>query len=98
LIGAANAYIEEQEPWKLYKSEETEKVFTVLGDCLETLRIVALLALPIIPNASNELWRRLGLDTDINQERFPEAAQWGRGPSGTQVISGDPLFPRLEVS
>ncbi len=98
LIGAANAYIEEQEPWKLYKSEETEKVFTVLGDCLETLRIVALLALPIIPNASTELWRRLGLDTDINQERFPEAAQWGRGPSGTQVISGDPLFPRLEVS
>ena len=57
----ANAYIEDQQPWALNKAGDTAAVAAVLGDCLEALRIVALLASPLIPRAAAELWRRLGL-------------------------------------
>ena len=57
-------------------------VAAVLGDCLESLRIVALLASPVIPNAAAELWRRLGLRGRPEDERLPAAAAWGRLPGG----------------
>ena len=93
LIRAANSYIEEQEPWKLHKAGDADTVAGVLGDCLETLRVVALLASPAIPAACAELWRRLGLDGTPEDQRLPEAAAWGRGPFGTTLEKGDSLFP-----
>jgi methionyl-tRNA synthetase len=96
LIRAANSYIEEQEPWKLHKAGDADRVAQVLGDCLETLRLVALLASPVIPGACGELWRRLGLDGAPEDQRLPDAAAWGLGPSGTSLRKGDALFPRIE--
>src|SRR5680860_189417 len=61
LIRAANAYIEDRQPWALHKSGDANATAAVLGDCLEAVRVVALLASPVIPRASAELWRRLGL-------------------------------------
>ena len=97
LIRATNAYIETSEPWKLHKAGDAAAVDAVLGDCLEALRIVALLAAPVIPRAGAELWRRLGLEGSPVDQRLPDAAAWGRGPSGTTLDRGTPLFPRLEA-
>jgi len=96
LIRAANSYIEEREPWKLQKEGDTDAVARVLGDCLETLRVVALLASPVIPGACTELWRRLGLEGAPEDQRLPDAAAWGRGPFATTLEKGAPLFPRIE--
>ncbi len=95
LIGAANSFIEDTEPWKLHKAGDPA-VAGVIGDCLEALRVIALLASPVIPNASGELWSRLGLPGTPEGQRLPEAAAWGLGPVGTPLRKGDPLFPRLE--
>ncbi len=97
LIRNANAYIEASEPWKLYKAGETEAVAGVLGDCLETLRAVALLASPAIPRASADLWRRLGLDGSPESERLPDAINIGRLPAGRSLVKGDSLFPRKDA-
>ncbi len=96
LIGATNAYIEDRQPWELNKSGETMKVAEVLGDCLEALRIVALLSAPVIPRAATELWRRLGLEGAPDEQRLPDAAAWGGMPAGVKLERGEPLFPRLE--
>ena len=69
----------------------------MIGDCLEALRIVALLASPVIPNAAAELWRRLGLPGRPEDARLPEAAAWGQLPAGAHVEKGEPLFPRKDV-
>lgn len=97
LIGATNAYIEDRRPWDLHKEGDAARVAQVLGDCLEALRIVALLSAPLIPRASAELWRRLGLPGAPEKQRLPEAAAWGRMPAGAPLERGAPLFPRLEV-
>jgi methionyl-tRNA synthetase len=97
LIRAANSYIEEREPWKLHKAGDVSETAAVLGDCLEVLRVVALLASPFIPRATEALWRRLGLDGSPTEQRLPAAAAWGGGPAGTVLDKGAPLFPRIET-
>ena len=39
---------------------------------------------------------RLGLTGTPEDQRLPDGAAWGRGPAGTTLDKGAPLFPRLE--
>jgi methionyl-tRNA synthetase len=94
LIREANAYLEAREPWKM---EPGPEVSGVLGDAIEVLRIVAVLASPAIPRASAELWARLGLPGSPTDVRVPDELAWGGYPGGLAVTKGDPLFPRLDA-
>lgn len=91
LIRATNAYLEANEPWK---AEPGPAVDAVMGDALEALRIVAILASPALPSTSQAVWERIGLPGLVADQRLPEAAAWGGSPGGTTVVKGDPLFPR----
>lgn len=95
LIRATNAHLENNEPWK---AEPGAAVDTVMGDALEALRIVTLLAFPAIPDTAREIWRRIGMTTDIEACRIPTDTAWGLYPAGSAVEKGDPLFPRRSVA
>jgi methionyl-tRNA synthetase len=92
LIRETNAYLEANEPWKMDPGPE---VAAVLGDALEALRIVSVLASPAIPTTAQEAWRRIGLPGSVVDQRLPEAATWGGYPGGLPVAKGPPLLPRL---
>lgn len=92
LIRDANAALEAAEPWK---SEPGPQVDAVIGDCLEILRIVVMLASPAIPDSAAEIWHRIGLSGRPEDQRLPDAASWGGYPGGLAVTKGDPLFPRF---
>lgn len=91
LIRETNAYLEVHEPWK---AEPGPAGDAVLGDALEALRIVALLAAAAMPGATAEIWRRIGLAGTPGDEPVPAAAAWGGYPGGLAVEKGTPLFPR----
>ena len=91
LIRATNAHLEANEPWK---AEPGPAVDAVMGDALEALRIVAVLASPAVPETSQAVWERIGLDGAVTDQRLPDAAVWGGYPAGRTVTKGDPLFPR----
>jgi len=91
LVRQANAHLEAHEPWK---AEPGPAVDAVLGDALEVLRIVAVLASPAVPRAAAEIWRRIGLPGSPEGQRLPAAAAWGAYPGGLAVATGPPLFPR----
>ena len=95
LIRATNAHLENHEPWK---AEPSELLNTVMGDALEALRIVTLLAFPAIPDTAREIWRRIGMTTDIEQCRIPVDTEWGLYRAGSPVEKGTPLFPRRTVA
>ena len=66
----------------------------VLGDCLEALRIVALLASPVIPRAAAELWRRLGLPgTPRGRSGCPTRPRWGQPARGRAAGEGRAALP-----
>ena len=92
LIRDANAHLETNEPWKL---EPGPQLDAVLGDALEVLRIVAILATPAIPGTAAEIWRRIGLSGSPADARLPGAAAWGGYPGGVAVEKGTALFPRI---
>lgn len=91
LIKATNSYLENNEPWKM---ESGAAVDTVMGDALEALRIVTILANPALPTSTQEIWRRIGLTGEVTDLRIGADTAWGQYTSGRQVIKGEPLFPR----
>ncbi len=95
LIHETNAYLEDNEPWK---AEPGPALDAILGDALEALRIVAVLATPAVPRTCAELWRRIGLAGEPGDQRLPGAAGWGGYPGGLPVDKGSPLFPRIDVA
>jgi methionyl-tRNA synthetase len=93
LIRETNAYLEANEPWKVAPGAAVD---AVMGDALEALRIVAVLASPATPATCAEVWRRLGLPGSPHEHRLPDAARWGLYPGGLPVEKGTPLFPRRQ--
>jgi methionyl-tRNA synthetase len=92
LVRESNAYLEANEPWKAEPGPDVDRV---MGDALEALRIVAVLASPAVPEACQQIWTRLGLDGSVDDQRLPEAATWGGYPGGLPVEKGEGLFPRM---
>ena len=93
LVRETNAALEAAEPWK---ADPGPAVDAVLGDALEVLRIVAILASPALTRSAQEIWRRIGLPGQVGDQRLPEAAAWGGYPGGLPVERGAPLFPRIQ--
>ncbi|HEX7166614.1 MAG TPA: methionine--tRNA ligase [Acidimicrobiales bacterium] len=91
LVRESNAYLEANEPWK---ADPGPVVDAIMGDALEALRIVAVLAWPAMPATCDEIWRRLGLPGTAGEQRLPDAAAWGGYPGGLPVEKGAALFPR----
>jgi len=91
LIRETNAELEDKEPWK---AEPGPQVDAVLGSALESLRIVAVLASPAMPDTCAEIWRRIGLPGRPDGQHLPEALAWGGYGGGVAVEKGEALFPR----
>jgi methionyl-tRNA synthetase len=91
LVRESNAYLEANEPWKAEPGPDVDRV---MGDALEALRIVAVLASPAVPTACERIWERLGLPGSVHDQRLPAAAAWGGYPGGLAVEKGEGLFPR----
>lgn len=91
LIRATNAFLESNEPWKM---EPGAAVDAVMGDALEALRIVTVLAAPAIPSSAQHIWERIGLAGRVDEPGCIPTLAWGGYPGGLPVTKGDPLFPR----
>ena len=96
-VRKANAYVEETAPWALAKDPaQRRRLEIVLYSLVDSLRQLALMTSPMTPRAAQELWRRLGLQGDVERRNWPEDGGWSRLNAGTKVETGDPLFPRLD--
>jgi methionyl-tRNA synthetase len=96
LVGRANKYIDEAEPWVLHKSGQSERLDTVLYHLAETLRIIVLLIKSFLPETGDKMWVQLGIKQDLGSCSFADTA-WGRIEPGTQVVKGEPVFPRIDL-
>ncbi len=98
LVRRGNKYIDETAPWLLAREGNTERLGTVLYNCLETLRFTALLVSPFMPESANEFRRQMGLDDEFSaQETLESLKEWGGLPSGIPLGEPKPIFPRIQV-
>ncbi len=94
LVRRANAYIEEEKPWVLAKSD-TDRLAQVLFDVLEVVRQVAIMTWPFMPEKSELILSRIGHTLTPGAVAYDELLTWGHGwKAGTTVTKGDPVFPK----
>jgi methionyl-tRNA synthetase len=96
-IRDANRHPVAHEPWNLAKDpERRQELADVIYAELEALRVIAVFASPLMPQAAELLWAQLGVDEPLDAQRLPAASQWGLLSPGTKTNKGEPLFPRLD--
>jgi methionyl-tRNA synthetase len=96
-VRVANRRLVEVAPWKLAQDPERRADLAhELWEALEALRLIALLAAPVMPGAAERLWLQLGVPEALSAQRLPEAAAWGLLVPGTKTSKGEALFPRLD--
>jgi methionyl-tRNA synthetase len=98
-IAAVDGYIAETHPWSLAEEKDADsraQLATVLYTSAEALRIVTALAHPILPEATERIWRQLGLG-NISEVQLREL-KWGQLQIGTKLGKVEPVFPRADKS
>jgi methionyl-tRNA synthetase len=96
LVAEANRFIDEAAPWRLAKENQTDKLNSVMYALAESIRIIALLIFPFMPETSQKIWAQLGVKEPLTHQTLPQALLWGGLPSGVRVTRGPALFPRIE--
>jgi methionyl-tRNA synthetase len=103
VLGDANAYFADQQPWVLRKTDP-ERMATVLYVTLETVRRVGLLVQPVMPGSATRLLDLLGVAATGDAGRTGAS---GTGPRsfaawdqalvpGSSLPAPEPVFPRHE--
>jgi methionyl-tRNA synthetase len=99
LVSAVDKYIVENEPWALDDKNDEEsrsRLATVLYTSAEALRIVTVLAHPVMPDATAKIWAQMGLG-DIRKFDLTQL-QWGQLKLGTKLGEVQAVFPRADKS
>jgi methionyl-tRNA synthetase len=99
LLSAVDKYIVETQPWAVAEKDDRDsrsRLATILYTAAEALRIITVLAHPIIPDSTSRIFTQLGLSdiakTDLNTLR------WGQLNVGTRLGRIEAVFPRADKS
>jgi methionyl-tRNA synthetase len=91
---SANVYLSTKEPWKLVKTD-ISGVETTLFLCTQSLVTLSILLSPITPEASEKIWKILGLESAAAKQNFDDAGKLKLKP-GLQIKDSKPLFSKID--
>lgn len=94
LAKRCNKYIDETAPWALAKDESKKaRLGTVLYNLIESIRFVAVLLSPFLPETSEKILAQI--NTDIKD--YDSLSAFGALKAGTVVGKAEPLFARIDA-
>ena len=91
VVADANRYVDTTAPWKL-KQTDPLRMAETLAVLAETIRQIAILVQPVMPQSAGLILDQLGVDKVERDFRFISAK--GRLSSGYQIDKPSPVFPR----
>jgi methionyl-tRNA synthetase len=96
LVSHVDNFLANEKPWELAKKpEEKQRLAEVLYDAAETLRIATMLAHPVIPAATEKIWKQLGQAGKVGGQRI-DHLEWGQLNPGTRIGTVEAVFPRAD--
>ncbi|MDX6446117.1 MAG: methionyl-tRNA synthetase [Blastocatellia bacterium] len=96
IVARVDKMISSAKPWDLAKDPaQHETLHAVLYRAAETLRWLSVLLYPVMPNATQEIYKQLGLSEDLSK-LDPRELKWEGLPVGTEIGEVKGLFPRLD--
>jgi methionyl-tRNA synthetase len=108
-VGGANRVVDAEKPWDLAKAAKAgddaaaARLRSVLGDLIESCRLVGLAAAPYMPAMAPRVLAQLGYAFDYAADGnsgppILDNLEWGaRAREAGRVTAPKPLFPRLDV-
>jgi len=95
-ITAADKYLTSEQPWAMGDSEaDTQRKATVLWTTTELLRVVTVLAHPVLPDSTAKVWTLLGQPGRISAVEL-DGLRWGQLVARVQLGKAQALFPRVD--
>jgi methionyl-tRNA synthetase len=95
LIARVDELITAEKPWTLADTEHKGQLDSVLYSAAEALRIVTILAHPVLPAATESIWSLLGQAVPLRDQKI-DALQWGQLKPGTRIGKPAGVFPRID--
>lgn len=93
LARRSNKYIDETAPWVLAKAEDKkERLGTVLYNLLESIRFIAILVSPFMPETAEKIFKQI--NTQVTS--YDSLKEFGGLKAGEKVGTAEPLFSRLD--
>ncbi|AEX86319.1 protein containing C-terminal region/beta chain of methionyl-tRNA synthetase [Marinitoga piezophila KA3] len=97
LVRFTNKYIDLTEPWLLGKDESKKsRLGTVMYNLMDSIRIIALLISPVMPDTALKILGKLGIE-NVEEYIKDENIKIGLLKSGVKVNIGEPVFKRIDV-
>lgn len=94
LARRSNKYIDETTPWILAKDEaQLPRLGTVLYNLMETIRFLALLLSPYMPDTADQIFEQLNTE----ERTYESLATFGGLCVGRSVGAAVPLFARIDT-
>jgi methionyl-tRNA synthetase len=96
IVARADKMISDAKPWDLAKDpKQRETLNAVLYRAAESLRWLCVLLYPVMPTATREIYKQLGMAQDVG-DIDPRQLGWGALNAGQQIDEVKPLFPRID--
>jgi methionyl-tRNA synthetase len=96
MIAAADKYLTSEQPWALSDSEiDTQRKAAILSTTAELLRIVTVLAHPVLPDSTAKVWSLLGQPGSVSGVEL-DGLRWGQLAAEVQLGKAQALFPRVD--
>lgn len=96
VIARIDKMITDAKPWNLANDpEQSETLNAVLYRAAETLRWLAVMLSPVMPDSANAIFTQLGLD-DGPSAIDPAGLKWGGLLPGNPIELGDVIFPQID--
>ncbi len=95
-IAAADKYLTSEQPWALGVSEaDMLRKATILWTTAEVLRVVTVLAHPVLPDSTAKVWTLFGQPGRVSAVEL-DGLRWGQLTAGVQLGKAQTLFPRVD--
>jgi methionyl-tRNA synthetase len=95
-ISTVDARLTTEQPWVLAEDEAKRvPLAVILYSAAEALRIIAVLAHPVIPDATQKIWEQLGQPGKLESIRIDQLL-WGQLKPGTRIGKPEAVFPRVD--
>jgi len=95
-IAAADKYLTSEQPWAMGDSEaDMQRKATILWTTAELLRVVTVLAHPVLPDSTAKVWTLLGQPGKVSAVEL-DGLRWGQLVAGAQLGKAQALFPRVD--
>ncbi|MGC2721876.1 MAG: methionine--tRNA ligase, partial [Candidatus Acidiferrales bacterium] len=93
LVAVADKFLANEKPWTLAEDPgQRARLEQILYSVAESVRVLSILAHPVIPESTQKIWEQLGQAGKIEDERI-DRIEWGALKGGTRIRKVEAVFP-----